>query len=163
MKAYRKEFAIVALITSLFFALGWQTYRLGQARNDYTELVNEFEGYKVAAQAEVQREQQRRIEEVEGVQRNAQKILNGIKTELNLAGSDVERLRQQLRANIYQSNNSSASNECQTERNRIIVLSELLEDCAGKYIDMAGEVDLRRVAGETCEASYNAVANKPKD
>ena len=56
MKQYWKELSIVALVFGLLWALGWQTYRLGQARNDYAALANEFEGYKLAAQAEYQRE-----------------------------------------------------------------------------------------------------------
>lgn len=48
-----KELAIVALICIVAF----ESYRLGLlANNNYAALVNEFEGYKVAAQAEYQRE-----------------------------------------------------------------------------------------------------------
>lgn len=112
-------------------------------------------------------EEKRRAEWAAGVQRDATQEINRLQTDADGSAADARRLRDQLtalQARLGRTGQGAAAPLGSASTTRAaMVLSELLSSCVSQRQEVASAFDRSRIAGLTCERSYEGLRAAPLD
>lgn len=108
----------------------------------------------------------RRIEQgwhaaIEEVRKDAKQNQAAVADDLDSANHQLAQLRE---ASVSRSSRASSNTDpaCRSTpaTGALILYSELLDQCSGRVLDLAGEADRRRVAGLACEAYADSLQSQ---
>ena len=125
-----------------------------------------------AAQADALANAQERARKVEQdwaaamieVQKDAKESEAAIAGELGSANDELARLREAINKHTDRAASDTAY-ACRSASagSALLLYSQLLDSCSARVIELAGEADRRRVAGEACVRAYDAVRTHATD
>lgn len=159
IKKYLPQIALALVIAVLAVTGAVQTLRLHTAWNENEKLANAFNQYRLDQQAENQREQQRRIEAMEEITREANERIAQIQMDAAVSAASADSLREQL-ARIRASSHTTASSGCPPAADTIGVLADVLTRADARAQRLARIADERGAAGVACEKAYEALIGK---
>lgn len=149
-----KIYAVIGLVlVAVLTAAGW--YALDAA---YDRGVADT----LATQAQDQQEENnRRQAEKERIETDAKKDLEVAKADADRARASADSLREQLaRVKRLAENRSGAFADSGSAYNAVLLLADLLDQCSGKYREMAEFADTAHGNGKRCAAQYNSLRGK---
>lgn len=145
--------------------VGAQQIRISIAKADASNVRSELAEYRAEvseagrlAEAQARSEEQRRQAAIEGIRKDAQSKITQANADAASADSSSKRLREQLAKFA----STAASYTGTSDRGKAIsdpvgLLSGVLIDMESTGRAIAEEADRRRLAGEACEAAYDAL------
>lgn len=140
------------------FLIAWSW----QANKYDKRLADQELAYSVASAKAVQSaliEQQRRYESMEKVSDEGEKTIETVRADSAAADPSADRLREELAAVRARTTRelSSAATQRVTDRQTIMVLTELYERADRRARELGAALDESYTRGLTCEAAYAAV------
>lgn len=149
---------IGAGLVAVGFLIAWNW----QANKYDKQLADQELAYSVASTMAVQSalvEQKRRYESMEPVSDEGDKTIETVRTDSAAADPSADRLREELAAVRTRTTRelSSAATQRATDRQTIMVLTELYERADRRARELGTAFDEAHARGLTCEAAYAAV------
>lgn len=162
-KPYLPLLKVAAVIVLVIAAIWWwNSHNAGQQQIGYDRAMAEV----AAEQGRIA--EARRMQEIDDQKKankeakHAQDKLNDLERQRDAARDDAERMRQQYRQAAARGRQAAACTSGASESKQgpdpIGVLAELLVRADERAEEVAGYADRLRIAGESCERSYDAVA-----
>lgn len=149
---------IGAGLVAIGFLIAWNW----QANKYDKRLADQELAYSVASAKAVQSaliEQQRRYESMESVSDEGDKTIETVRADSAAADHSADRLREELTAVRARARRelSSAATQRATDRQTIVVLTELYESSDRRARELSAAFDESHARGLNCEAAYTAV------
>ena len=141
-------------LAATLVALGVTRYQLRDVRAEYQHAKDQAQLERAKAQQEAFQETERRIKAQQEVVRNVEKSLTQAREESDSAKSANDRLRKYL-TSIQPPANPTDS--CATERSKAASLASVLQECTGRYLEVAKSADEAIIRGMACEKSYDSL------
>lgn len=154
----RAWIAVGLVVAGFLVAWNWQGSR-------YETRLADLRSAHSQALAEAQ-ERARRIEQgwqaaIDEVRKDAKQNEEAVAAELGSANDELARLREASASRASRATSDTAPACRSTPASGALILySELLDQCSGRVLDLAGEADRRRVAGMACEAYADSLQNQ---
>lgn len=145
-------------VLALVLVAGAQQYRVMDARGELAEVRAEWSEAARKAEARARSEEQRRQTAIEGIRRDAQEKIAAVAADAAAADDAAGRLR----ARVAQLSRRPAScagaadggEATDPARDLLAVMLSRIDEAAGGIAEFA---DRSRIAGLTCQVSYEAV------
>lgn len=155
--------AVVSGAAALFFgSLAWNGHNEAQQKIGYNRAMDEVDVARTAAATK------KRTQEIEAQKRtdqeakNAQQKIDDLERQRNIARADTERMRGLYREAAARGRTANplfaGAVPGQPGGDAIGVFAELLERADRRAEEVAGYADSLRIAGESCERSYDAMS-----
>lgn len=165
---YRAAVAIAAglALAAVLFAAGWTTQgwrkdgALERERAAYAKTVAGYQAEAASAQAEYRaRENQWRAQQDEEIKR-ARKETDVARADAARADAVAISMRAAAinLARSFPAAGSGAASGSPAASNAGLLLADVLGRCGERLTELAGYADAARIAGNTCQQSYNVIA-----
>jgi hypothetical protein len=142
---------------------GWQRHQAKSAAAKYTDAVTAAAAERETKLVEDAQETARRLQVQKGITNAAQQKAQAMAADVARARTSEQRLLEQLAA--IQANTGAGDPAAPAGSPpagaSTGMLADLLGRCVGRVRRLAEGLDASRTAGETCEASYDALTAKP--
>jgi chromosome condensin MukBEF ATPase and DNA-binding subunit MukB len=141
----------------------WQRHQAKSAAEKYARAVATATAERESQLAADAAETARRLQAQQGATNHAKTQAQNNAADAARARAAADQLRAQLatlKANGGSANTAPAAGGPPAGQT-VDVLSDLLGRCVGRARELAEYADAARTAGETCEASYDALTTKP--
>lgn len=155
-------YAVIAL--ALMCVGAWTSWAItdNSWQATHSKFVAQVEEASKAAGDQVRSEEQRRQAAIEGIRKDGQRVQAELTADIDAVSGINQRLREEIdRIKLAASKYSGAAPRGKTAESAVVVLGELFKSASERAGELAAALGAARNAGLTCEASYDAVANKP--
>jgi hypothetical protein len=146
--------ALATAFLSGWFVNGWRYER------DIAEIRREYAEAEIKNQAQARTEDASRHSSVDTAAEKGAQVIEAIRTDLR-DDDTADRLRDELAAlrKRYTIENSRLATASATDRQTILVLTELYQGADRRARDLAGALEEARARGVTCVEAYEGVRN----
>ena len=110
--------------------------------------------------AEVREEDRRRLKAQEGIANEAKQKLDGALADAAAHRAVSDRLRNSVASLTARINHTAATGDCTATGTAGLLFADLFSRCEARLGDLGAYADRARIAGEACEASYDAARGK---